>query len=129
MGDLGRLGRIDARSKSIADHALVSADRYLDLGSQVVATGFLPSHSALLCGHPQVVVALRRGGLGRSTQDRSCPRRQDDGSIWMMFGDRLINPVLIVIAVSGEGRDGIGDLVEQSSRQSPAKHSPSNFQP
>jgi hypothetical protein len=60
-----------------------------------------------------VTVALCRGGLGRCTQDRSCARRHDDGSVWMMFGDRLINPVLIVIAVGGEGTDGIGDLVEK----------------
>jgi hypothetical protein len=59
------------------------------------------------------VVALCRGGLGRSTQDRGCTWRHDDGSVWMMFGDRLVNPVLIVIAVCCEGSDGISDLVEK----------------
>jgi hypothetical protein len=35
----------------------------------------------------------------------------------MMFGDRVVNPVLIVIAVGGEGGNGFGNLAEQ-----PAKH-------
>ena len=36
-GDLGRLGLVCARAKDIADHALVAADRRLDLGPQIVA--------------------------------------------------------------------------------------------
>ncbi len=98
----------------MADYALVSADRCLDLGSHIVLAGFLPRHAAPFGGHLQVAVALRRGALGRSTHNRACPWRHDDRSVWMMLGHRLADPVLIVIAVDGEGSDGIGDLVEQS---------------
>jgi hypothetical protein len=42
-GNLGRFGLVGARSKRIADHALVSADRRLDLGPQIVAAGSLPA--------------------------------------------------------------------------------------
>jgi hypothetical protein len=57
-GNLGRLGLVGARSKRIADHALVSADRRLDFDSQIVAAGCLPGHAATLCDGPQVAVAL-----------------------------------------------------------------------
>ena len=60
-GNLGRLGLVGARSKRIADYALVSADRCLDLGSKIVPAGFLPRHAAPFGGHPQVTVALCRG--------------------------------------------------------------------
>jgi hypothetical protein len=35
----------------------------------------------------------------------------------MTLGNRLADPVLIVIAVGGEGSDGIGDLVEKRVNQ------------
>jgi hypothetical protein len=35
----------------------------------------------------------------------------------MMFGDRLVNPVLIVIAVGGKGSQGISNLVEKRPSQ------------
>src|SRR5271165_1690722 len=73
-GNLGHLGLAGARSKRIADYALVSADRCLDLGPQIVAAGFLPGHAAAFDGHPQVAVALCRGGPGRSARHRTCPR-------------------------------------------------------
>jgi hypothetical protein len=62
--NLGRLGLVGARSKRIADHAFVSADRCPDLGPQIVAAGFLPGHAAAFSDHSQVAVALCRGGLG-----------------------------------------------------------------
>jgi hypothetical protein len=31
----------------------------------------------------------------------------------MTLGNRLADPVLIIIAVGGEGSDGIGDLIEK----------------
>jgi glutathione S-transferase len=115
-GNLGRLGLVGARSKRIADHAFVSADRRLDLGPQIVAAGLLPGHAAAFGDHPQMAVALCRGGLGRSTRHRACPRRHDDGSIWMTLGNRLTDLVLIVGAVGREGGNGIGDLTEQRIR-------------
>jgi hypothetical protein len=60
-------------SKPIADHALVSADRRLDLGPQIVAAGFLPGHAAAFGDHPQMAVTLCRGSPGRSTRHRACP--------------------------------------------------------
>src|SRR5712671_3925131 len=57
-GNLGDLGLVGARSKRIADCALVSADRRLDLGSKIVAAGFLPRHAAPFGSHPQVSVAM-----------------------------------------------------------------------
>jgi hypothetical protein len=59
-GDLGRLSLVGARSKGIANHALVPADRRLDLGPQIVAAGFLPDHAAALGDHLQMAVALCR---------------------------------------------------------------------
>src|SRR5208282_2877487 len=112
-GDLGRLGLFGARSKGIADHAFVSADRRLDLGPQIVAAGLLPGHAAAFGDHPQVTVALCRGDVSRSARYRAGPRRHDDGGIRMTLGNRLANPVLIVEAVGGNGRDGIGDLAEK----------------
>jgi hypothetical protein len=109
----GVLGLAGTRSKRIADHALVSADRRLDLGSLIVAAGFLPRHEAPFGSHPQVTVALCRDGLGRGTHNRARQRRHDDIGIRMTLGDRLTDPVLIVIAVGDEGCDGIDDLVEQ----------------
>ena len=53
-------------------------------------------------GHPQVTVALCRGAIGRGTHNRACPWRHDDDSVWMTLGNRLADPVLIVIAVGGE---------------------------
>src|SRR6202789_163394 len=60
-----------------------------------------------------MAVALCRGGLGRNT--RHCARSwwHDDGSIWMTLGNRLADLVLIVGAVGGKGRNGIGDLIEK----------------
>ena len=84
----GNLGSVGARSKGIANHAFVSPDRRLDLGSQVLAAGLLPRHPADFGDHLQMAVALCRGGLGRSTRDRGCPRRHDDGSVWMTFDNR-----------------------------------------
>src|ERR1700684_2952881 len=98
-------------------YALVSADRCLDLGSKIVPAGFLPRHAAPFGGHPQVTVALCRGALGRGTHNRACPWRHDDGSVWMTLGNRLADPVLIVITVGGEGNDGISDLVEKRVNQ------------
>src|ERR1700722_119341 len=63
-GDLDRLGLGCARAEGIADHAFVPADRHLDLGPQIVATGFLPSHAAAFSNHSQVTVALCRRGFG-----------------------------------------------------------------
>ena len=68
-GNLGHLGSVGARSKGIANHPFVSPDRYLDLGSQIIAAGLLPPHPAAFGDHLQVAVALCRDGLGRSTQD------------------------------------------------------------
>src|SRR5271165_2022873 len=70
-GDLGRLGRVCARAEGIADHALVPADRRLDPGAQIVAADLLPGHAAAFGDHPQVTVALCRGGFGRSTRHRA----------------------------------------------------------
>src|SRR5882757_5572095 len=92
-GDLGRLGLVCARAKGIADHALVAAAR------------LLPSHAAAFDDHPQVTVALCRGGVGRSARYRAGPRRYDDGGIRMALGNRLANPVLIVEAVGDKGGD------------------------
>ncbi len=66
--NLGRLGSIGARSKGIADHRFVSPDRRFDLGSQIVAAGFLPSHVAAIGDYPQMAVALCRSGFGRRTR-------------------------------------------------------------
>ena len=52
-GNLSRLGLVGARSKRIADHAFVSADRRLDLGPQIVAAGLLPSHAAAFGDYPR----------------------------------------------------------------------------
>ena len=67
-GNLGRFGLVGARSKRIADHALLSADRRLDLGPQIVAAGFLPGHAAAFGDHPQMTVTLCRGGPRRRTR-------------------------------------------------------------
>jgi len=37
----------------------------------------------------------------------------DDGSVWMTFGIRLADPVLVVVAVGGKRDDGIGDLFKK----------------
>src|SRR5664279_5612844 len=71
-GNLGRLGPIGARSKAIADHTFVSADRRLDLGPQIIAAGFLPGHAAAFGDHPQMAIALCRVGFGRSARHRAC---------------------------------------------------------
>jgi hypothetical protein len=114
-GNLSHLGSVGARSKGIANHAFVSPDRHLDLGSQIVVAGLLPRHPAAFGDHLQMAVALCRVGLGRSTQDRGCSRRHNDGSVWMTFDNRMVDPVVIVGTIGGEGSDGIGDLVEQST--------------
>ncbi len=67
----GDLGLVGTRSKRIADHALVSADRCLDLGSLIVAVGFLPRHAAPYGSHPQLTVAQLSG---RSRPRHSRPR-------------------------------------------------------
>jgi hypothetical protein len=46
-GDLGGLGLVRPGAQGIADHALVSTDRRLDLGPKIVATGFLPAHATV----------------------------------------------------------------------------------
>ncbi|MEA2731567.1 MAG: hypothetical protein QOF70_6042, partial [Acetobacteraceae bacterium] len=79
----------------IADHALVAADRRLDLGPQIVAARLLPSHAAAFGDHPQVTVALCRGGVGRSARYRAGPRRYHDGGIRMTLGNRLADPVRV----------------------------------
>jgi hypothetical protein len=113
-GNLGHLGLVGVRSKRVADYALVSADGRLDLGPQIVAAGFLPGHAAAFGDHPKMTVTLCRGGPGRRTLHRACPRRHDDGGIWITLVDRLADLVLIVGAVGSEESDGIDDLVEQS---------------
>ena len=40
--------RFGARSKGMADHTFVSPNRHLDLGTQIVAAGFLPGHAAVV---------------------------------------------------------------------------------
>jgi hypothetical protein len=112
-GDLGRLSLVGARSKGIANHALVATDRRLDLGPQIVAAGFLPGHAAAFGDHPQMAVALCRGGFGRSVRHRASSRRNDDGSVWIMLGNRLADPVLVVGAIGGKRRNGTGDLAEK----------------
>ena len=112
-GDFGRFGLIGPRSQGIADHALVSADRCLDLGPQIVAARFLPGHPAVRDDLLDVSVTLCRGGPGGRTRHRGCSRRHVDSGIRITLGDRLADLVLIVGAVSGEGRNGIGELVEQ----------------
>jgi len=107
--NLGCLGLVCARPKGIAYHALVAPDRRLDPGPQIVAAGFLPSHAAPFGDHPQMAVALGRSGFSRSTGHRTCPRRHDDGSVWITFGSRLADPVLVVVAVDSKGDDRIGD--------------------
>ena len=104
---------ISTRSKGIADHAFVSTDCCLDLGPKIVATRLLPAHPTVLDDLLDVSVPLCRSGRGGRARDRGCSRRHDDGGIRMTLGDSLVNSVLIVGAVSREGRDGIGDLVEQ----------------
>ncbi|MEA2727654.1 MAG: hypothetical protein QOF70_2129 [Acetobacteraceae bacterium] len=86
-GDLSRLGLVCARAKGIADQALVAADRRLDLGPQIAAARLLPSHAAAFGDHPQVTVALCRGGVGRCACYRPGPRRDDDGGIRMTLGN------------------------------------------
>jgi hypothetical protein len=63
-GNLGCVGPVGARSKGIADYALISRDRRLDFGPLIVAGGFLTGHTAAFGDHLQVVVALCRSGLG-----------------------------------------------------------------
>jgi hypothetical protein len=57
-GNLGRFGLLSARAKGITDHALVTANRHLDFGPQIVAAGLLPGHAAAFGDHPQMAVAL-----------------------------------------------------------------------
>ena len=108
-GNLGRLGLVCARPKRIAYHALVAPDRCLDLGPQIVAAGFLPGHAAAFGDHPQTVITLCWSGFSRGARHRARPRRHDDGGIRMTLGNRLADPVLVVVAVDSKGDDRIGD--------------------
>src|SRR5580692_8546183 len=87
------------------------------LARRLYPLAFCHADAAPFGGHPQVTVALCRGALGRGTHNRACPWRHDDDSVWMTLGNRLADPVLIVIAVGGEGSDAIGYLVEKRANQ------------
>jgi hypothetical protein len=95
------LSPVCARSKDIANHALVAADRRLNFGPQIIAAGLLPGHAAAFGDHPQMAVALCRGGFGRNVRHRARLRRNDDGSVWITLGNRLADPVLVVGAIGG----------------------------
>jgi hypothetical protein len=112
-GDFRGLGLISSRSQGIADHAFVSTDRCLDLGPKIVATRLLPAHPTVRDDLLEVSVALCRSARDGRTRNRGGSRRYDDRGIRMTLGDSLVNSVLIVRAVSREGRQGIGELVEQ----------------
>src|SRR5208283_1892993 len=107
------LGLVSPRSQGVADHALVSTDRRLDLGPKIVATGFLPAHATAFSDFPEVEVALRRSDLGGRARNRSRTRWHNDRGIRMTLGHCLVHPVLIVGTVSRERGDGIIQLVEQ----------------
>src|SRR5271163_1610393 len=111
-GDFRGLGLVSTRSQGIADHAFVSTDRGLDFGPKIVAARLLPAHPTVRDDLLDVSVSLCRSVLGRRTRNRGCSRRHDDGGIRMTLGDSLVNSVLIVRAVSREGRQGIDELVE-----------------
>jgi hypothetical protein len=100
-----QLAPLPARNaiEGVAHDLLVSADRCLDLGPKIVPAGLLPGHAAPFGNHPQVTVALGRGGLGRGTHDRARPWRHDDRIVCMTLGNHQADPVLVVIAVGREG--------------------------
>ena len=112
-GDLRCLGLVSPRSKGIADHAFVSADRRFDFGSKIVATGRLPAHAAAVDDPLDMTVPLRRSRRGGRARDRGRTRRHDNPGAGMTLGDSLVHPVLIVGTVSLDGRERIGDLVGQ----------------
>ena len=117
-GNLGRLGLVGARSKRIAITRLYRPIDVSTLARRLYPLAFCHADAAPFGGHPQVTVALCRGALGRGTHNRACPWRHDDDSVWMTLGNRLADPpVLIVIAVGGEGSDAIGYLVEKRVNQ------------
>ena len=111
-GDFRGLGLISTRSQG---RSRVYVDRSLPrpLGPKIVATRLLPAHPTVRDDLLDVSVPLCRSSRGGRTRNRGYSRRHDDGSIQMTLGDSLVNSVLIVRAVSREGRQGIGELVEQ----------------
>jgi hypothetical protein len=104
---------ISTRSQGIADHAFVSTDRGLDFGPPIIAARLLPAHPTVRDDLLDMSVPLCRSGRGGRTRNCGCSRRHDDSGIRMTLGDSLVNSVLIVRAVSREGRQGIGELVQQ----------------
>ena len=60
-----------------------------------------------------MLVTLRRRRVGRLAEDRARMRRSDDRSTWMARRHLGVDVVSVVCAVTGEGRDGTSDLVEQ----------------
>src|ERR1700722_13009061 len=102
------------RDRRASPTTRVSPDRRLDLGPLIVATGFLPGHLAAIGDHPQMAVALCRSSFGRRTRHRTRPWRHDNSGVRMTLGNSLADLILIVAAVSSEGNNRIGDLVEQS---------------
>jgi hypothetical protein len=64
-----------------------------------------------------VLVALCRSRFGATAWHCRGARQHDHGGIRSMLGDGLVHPVLIVGAVSREGCDRVGDLIEQRTGQ------------
>ena len=82
-GYLGRLARIRARPQCVTDDPLVSTDIGLHQRTLVIAGRLLPTHAAALGNELQMLVTLRRRGLGRLAQHRARTRRHDDRRIRM----------------------------------------------
>src|SRR4051812_49918589 len=98
-------------AQGVADDALVPIHRTLRPGPRIVARGFLPAHPALLGNGLDMAVALGRVGFGRWTEHGRRPWRHDNRGFRGMPGHIIVNPVLVVGAVSTDRGERLVDLV------------------
>jgi len=106
--------RASMRDRSVPpDHPLVSTDVGFHQRAVVIAGRFLPTHATALGNELQMLVTLRRRGVGRLGGDRARTRRSDDCCIWIARRHLAADVVSVVCAVTDEGCDGTPDLVEQ----------------
>ena len=96
-------GRGGAGAQAVADDGLEAADIGLGASAQIIAALPLPLHAALLGDGGDMAVALGRRGFAGLAQDRTGARRHDDGRVRVMLAHRVIDPVLIIGSVTGEG--------------------------
>src|SRR4051794_33406811 len=114
-GHLARLSPLCLRPQPISEDALPARDVGLHESAPVVPRRLLPAHAATLGDASQMLVALRRRGLGGIARHRIRARRDDHSRSGMAGRNLGVDIVAVVGAVAGDGRHCPIDPVEQGT--------------